>query len=144
MALRARAESPDQGKLHVDRSSNGRNFDDLLDLVPDAERVEDSDCVARIRVELAAERAVAVEVVGREWMYLPPVVRARDSSGTPWNDDGRVFLHVVVFYGVQEAQGIFMPDDELLCLDPFFPLGVQPLRLTLGELRRACGRAIVL
>ena len=142
MALRARGEAPDQQSLHADKSVCGRPFEDLLDLVPGATCVTDLDLLPRIRMELAAEHSLVVEVIGRRWMYLDPVVRARNETRTPWLDDGE-FLHVVVLYALEETRGVFMPEDEFLCLDPFFPPVAQPLRLTADQLRGVCCRAII-
>lgn len=142
MALRARGQRPDQHALHIDSSACGRAFDDLCTIVAGATRLHDTDLLGRIHLELVSGRSLAVEVQGRRWMYLPPVLRARDLSHKAWTDEGE-FLHAVVLYGLEAAEGRLMPEDEYLCLDPFFPAGAQPLRLSEDALRAVCLRAIV-
>ncbi len=145
IALRARGGAPDQRSLHVERSLSGRPFDDLRQLVPESTRLTETppDLVPRILVELASGRSVAVEVNGRRWMYLDPVVRARRATGTHWDDDGE-FLHAIVLYDLEESAGRLMPEDEFLCLDPLLPRTAQPLRFSADDLRGVCLRAIVL
>jgi len=143
MALRARGHSPDQRALHVDKSVSGRPFGDITLLVAGARPLAGPDLVQSVSLELATERPVAIEVRGRPWMYLTPVQRARTTSRSLWIDEGD-FLHAVVLYGLVPVDGRLMPEDEFLCLDPFFSASDQPLRLTAAQLRSVLTRAIAL
>ena len=143
MVLRARGMSPSQAKLHATGNAAGRDFLDLLKLVQGAEVLCDArdDVPASTRAALAAGRAVALEVNSRIWIYLPALQTARSHYPGVWPGESQ-FLHAVLLYAMDEGNGLFMPEDEFLVLDPAFPKDEQPMRLTEGNLRDVCIRAV--
>lgn len=145
MALRARGKAPDQRALHVDVTEAGRPLKDILDLVPNTRAFEGlrEHLFDGVVDELDAGHAIIAEVSGLAWMYLPAVQRRREASGRSWDEDGRAFLHAIVLYAFTPAEGRF-GEEELLCLDPFFPAEEQPVRISRQELLDVFSRAVVI